>query len=156
MSTPEPIAIRRAGPADCVAIARLFREVRTASLAFLPDLHTPDEDLRFVRDHVFRDCEIWLAGNGEPVGFCAFREGWVDHLYVKPPWQRRGIGSLLLKTAMARYSPLRLWAFQRNVDAIRFYLRHGFHEIERTDGSRNEEHEPDVLLAWPASEMPSR
>jgi putative acetyltransferase len=153
---PDPNTIRRADVADAAAVARLFREVRTTSLPFLPDLHAPDEDLRFFRDHVFRDCEVWVAGsNGDPVGFCAFREGWVDHLYIKPTRQRRGIGSLLLAKAMARYSPLRLWAFQRNVDAIRFYLRHGFHEIERTDGSRNEEHEPDVLLAWHRANAPS-
>ena len=44
--------------------------------------------------------------------------------------------------------PLRLWVFQRNTDAIAFYRTCGFREIERTDGSRNEEREPDVLMEW--------
>jgi ribosomal protein S18 acetylase RimI-like enzyme len=67
---------------------------------------------------------------------------------VKPDCQHRGIGKALLWQAMNTYSPLRLWTFQKNAVAIRFYLAQGFREIERTDGSRNEEREPDILLAW--------
>src|SRR5690348_10754984 len=74
------ITIRRADAADAEAIARLFRAVQRAHLAYLPDLHTPEEDLWFFRNRVFVECEVWIAGT--PDGFIAFREGWVDHLYV--------------------------------------------------------------------------
>ena len=37
-----------------------------------------------------------------------------------------------------------------NVGAQRFYERHGFVEIDRTDGRRNEERAPDILYAWHA------
>jgi ribosomal protein S18 acetylase RimI-like enzyme len=43
---------------------------------------------------------------------------------------------------MQTYPVLRLWASQRNEAAIRFYRALDFREIERTDGSRNEEREP--------------
>ena len=43
---------------------------------------------------------------------------------------------------------LRLWVFERNDRARSFYAHHGFTEVERTDGSGNEEKEPDVLLRW--------
>jgi ribosomal protein S18 acetylase RimI-like enzyme len=43
---------------------------------------------------------------------------------------------------------LRLWTFASNEAAQRFYLRHGFREVERTDGSDNEERAPAVLYAW--------
>jgi len=45
-------------------------------------------------------------------------------------------------------SYLQLWAFRRNESAIAFYLRKGFAPVRETDGSDNEEREPDVLLAW--------
>jgi ribosomal protein S18 acetylase RimI-like enzyme len=74
----------------------------------------------------------------------------VEHLYVKPDAQRAGIGSTLLDAAKARRpAGLRLWVFQRNEGARAFYAKHGFAEVERTDGAANEEREPDVLLAWP-------
>ena len=129
-------------------MARLFRTVRRACLPYLPDLHTPDEDLGFFRDPCSPNARCWVAQAGAIDGFIAFRAGWVDHLYVRPERQRQGLGKALLALAMNGASPLRLWVFQRNSAAIRFYRACGFREIERTDGSRNEEREPDMLMEW--------
>jgi GNAT superfamily N-acetyltransferase len=140
--------IRPARPQDAEVVARLFRAVRTACLPYLPDLHTPAEDLWFFRERVFRDCTVWVAGDAVLEGFCAWRPGWVDHLYIHPEHHGQGLGTALLAQAMAEHSPLRLWAFQRNAQALHFYAARGFRVIELTDGSRNEEHEPDALLEW--------
>ena len=143
-----PPAIRRADASEAEAVARLLRAVQRADLPYLPELHTPDEDLWFFRHRVFVECQVWVAG--APDAFIAFREGWVDHLYVRGAHQGQGLGTTLLAQAMRSFSPLRLWAFQRNAAAIRFYEARGFRAIERTDGSRNEEREPDVLMELPA------
>jgi ribosomal protein S18 acetylase RimI-like enzyme len=45
-------------------------------------------------------------------------------------------------------SPIRLYTFQENDGARRFYERHGFRAIEFGDGSNNEENCPDVLYEW--------
>ena len=82
------------------------------------------------------------------VGFIAFGEGWVNHLYVLPEFQRLGIGGRLLEKAKQEWPSLRLWTFERNDGALRFYLRHGFSVVKRTDGRENEEKEPDILLQW--------
>jgi len=144
-------AIRQAEAGDAEAVARLFRTVRRACLPYLPDLHTPDEDLGFFRDRVFAECEVWVTQAGAIDGFIAFRTGWVDHLYVHPERHRQGLGKALLALAMNGSSPLRLWVFQRNTAAISFYRARGFSELERTDGSRNEEREPDMLMEWRGS-----
>src|SRR4029077_6302840 len=140
-------AIRRAEERDVEAVARLFREVRLACLPYLPDLHTPEEDAWFFRNRVFAECKVLLAEETID-GFIAFRAGRVDRLYVRPQCQRGGIGTALLARAMQEGSPLRLWVFQRNTAAIAFYLARGLREIERTDGSGNEEREPDILMEW--------
>lgn len=145
---PDPHILGRATAPDIAAVARLHRAVRQACLAFLPELHTPEEDRRFYETRVFPACEVWLAGADPIAGFVAFREGWVDHLYVRPERHRQGIGSALLRKAMDTHPRLKLWAFQKNERAMRFYLAHGFREIDRTDGSANEELEPDALLEW--------
>ena len=138
--------IRRADARDIEDVARLHRLVRRTNLPFLPDLHTAEQDVRFFRGTVFAQCAVWVAGHIE--GFIAFRDGWIDHLYIRPDRQRRGVGKALLAQAMRNGSSLRLWVFQRNTDAIAFYRSQGFREIERTDGSRNEEREPDMLMEW--------
>ena len=129
-------------------MARLFRRVRTACLPYLPDLHTPAEDLEFFSGRVFRDCEVWVAGADGIDGFSAFRPGWVDHLYVDPRCHGQGLGSALLDKATVKNDRLRLWVFQRNTAAIQFYEARGFRRIDATDGGGNEEREPDALLEW--------
>ena len=140
--------IRRADEQSVEAVAHLLRLVLRTSLPFLPELHTPDEDVWFVRNVMFAQCEVWVAGADPIDGFIAFRNGWIDHLYVRPGRQRQGIGKALLGQAMRTHLLLRLWTFQKNAAAIRFYLAHAFRETKRTDGSRNEEREPDILFEW--------
>jgi RimJ/RimL family protein N-acetyltransferase len=43
---------------------------------------------------------------------------------------------------------IRLWVFQKNAGARRFYERHDFRLEKMTDGSGNKEHEPDALYSW--------
>ncbi len=120
--------IRPATPQDVEAVARLFRVVRTACLPYLPDLHTPAEEETFFRDRVFRDCTVWVGGEAAVDGFCAWRPGWVDHLYIRPDCHGKGLGTALLSGAMAAHSKLRLWVFQRNAQALRFYAARGSSE----------------------------
>jgi GNAT superfamily N-acetyltransferase len=58
----------------------------------------------------------------------------------------RGIGGLLLAHVMRTLpAPVRLYTFQANHGARRFYERYGFVAIAFTDGQANEERCPDVL-----------
>jgi GNAT superfamily N-acetyltransferase len=72
--------------------------------------------------------------------------GWIDQLYLHPSAVGQGIGTLLLSHAIKELgSPIRLYTFQANTGARRFYERHGFKPIAFSDGSSNEEHCADVL-----------
>ena len=86
---------------------------------------------------------------GDVVGFAAIADGWLEHLYLAPGWTGRGIGTDLLTIARTRCpAGLQLWTFQVNAGARRFYEREGFRAVESTDGSANEEREPDVRYVW--------
>jgi len=145
------LTVRRAGAEESDAVAVLFRLCKETSLPYLPDLHTREEDRAFFRERVFTTCEVWVAeDDGALAGFCAFRAGWVDHLYVHPKHERKGIGAALLRTAMASNAEVRLWTFLRNTNARAFYEAQGFRCAQTTDGRDNEEHEPDALYVWSA------
>jgi ribosomal protein S18 acetylase RimI-like enzyme len=76
---------------------------------------------------------------------------WIAQLYADPDLTRVGIGSELLAAAKReRPAGLRLWTFVSNEGAQRFYARHGFREVGRTDGADNEERAPAIQYAWPA------
>ena len=117
---------------------------------FLPNIHTDEDTFSFIASIVLRDQEVHVAEmDGEINGFLALHGDMVEHLYVRPDLLRRGIGSALLQRAKERLpSGFRLWVFQDNVPARRFYERHGLRLVEETDGSRNEERTPDALYEW--------
>jgi GNAT superfamily N-acetyltransferase len=118
-------------------------------LPWLAGRHSAEEDRQHFRECVYKACTVWGAfESGDLRGIIAFRKEWIDHLYVLPRAQNLGIGSGLLEIAKASYSDLSLWTFQRNERARRFYETHGFIVVRQTDGSGNEEHEPDVLYRW--------
>jgi putative acetyltransferase len=144
--------VRRLSLAEMDQAAVIHRTALDERLPWLAGRHTPAQDRSFFRDHVFAVCAVWGAIDDAVIGFIAFREGWIDQLYVLPQWQGQGVGQALVQVAKAAWPRLQLWTFQRNALARRFYAKQGFVVVMESDGSRNEEHEPDVLYRWDAGE----
>jgi GNAT superfamily N-acetyltransferase len=113
-------------------------------------VHTDEEVLAWIRRVVIDVLEAWVVTVDDViVGIMALDDTDIAQLYLDPRWRGRGIGDLLIAHAKSRRpSGLGLWTFQVNAGARRFYERHGFAEVMRTDGARNEEREPDVRLEW--------
>jgi GNAT superfamily N-acetyltransferase len=147
--------LRQLTLADMDAAALVHRAAFNHALPWLADLHTSAEERWFFRERVFPTCRVWGAVDGEALlGLIAFREDWVDHLYVLPRAQRQGIGTALLEVAQASFGRLQLWTFQRNRRARRFYERGGLVLVEETDGAGNEEKEPDARYLWMVRDAP--
>ena len=81
-----------------------------------------------------------IVAGGQRVGFVVVRpvDGGLllDHLYIAPEFQRRGIGAAVLAAvfaqADARAQPLRVGALKDSA-SNRFYQRHGFELVERAE-----------------------
>jgi len=127
-------------------------------MPYLPAIHTEDQVRAWIRDAVLPRTEVWVAvehADAAPIGFVSIEGAELHHLYVAPSHQGRGVGTRLLRQAMAR-SPgrLALYVFQRNTAARAFYRSHGFAEISFGDGSGNDEKEPDVRCEWLRAALP--
>lgn len=174
--SPPAVRIRRGGAADASAAASLYARARRAAVPHIPPcMHDDDDVARWIAGPVLTEAEMWLAeantpgeaaagvtgeaasdppgeaaaDPGAPLGMMVLADDWLEQLYVEPALTGRGIGSRLLAHAMrARPGGLRLWTFVTNTGAQRFYVRHGFREVRRTDGAGNEERAPDILFAW--------
>jgi GNAT superfamily N-acetyltransferase len=145
------VTLRPATAADAPRVAGLLIDTRSAFMPYAPSAH-PDEELR-----------AWVAGSLVPSGGVTVAErhgqvvaamateqsgafSWVTQMAVDPALVGQGIGSLLLAQAIRTLAlPIRLYTFQANAGARRFYERHGFQPIQFTDGRGNEEQCPDVL-----------
>jgi ribosomal protein S18 acetylase RimI-like enzyme len=140
--------IRGHRPDDVDALAQLY-ERSFATLSFLPRLHTLAEHRAWF-GQVLDQRETWVwEEEGAIRGFIVLGDATVDYLYVEPEMTGRGIGSELLEHAKGRRpSGFRLWTFQQNDGARRFYERHGLRLVRLTDGEYNEEKTPDALYAW--------
>lgn len=147
------VTVRRLAEAEMDEAARILRQSFDDQYPWLTGLHTPEEDRSFFREVLYPSCQIWGAVAEGIIGIIAFRPGLIEQLYVLPNHQGRGAGSVLLNVAMSQSQRLELWTFQRNHRARRFYEAKGFVAIRETDGSKNEEREPDVLYRW---ERPAR
>nr|WP_245003435.1 GNAT family N-acetyltransferase [Bradyrhizobium liaoningense] len=131
------------------AVAQIHRIAFDQAMPWLAGLHTPEEDRWFYCERVFPTCQVWgRFDGGELSGIIAFSDGWVEQLYVRPAAHGLGIGTELLNVAKSACDRLELWTFQRNAPARRFYEARGFRLVEQTDGTRNEEREPDARYVW--------
>ena len=144
-------SIRPAGADDLGGVAEVMIASRRANIpAIPPPVHSDAEIRRWIGDVVFPACEVWVVNAGDsPINaILVLTPGWVEHLYVRPGHTGRGVGTELVRFAQNRTDDtLDLWTFVSNTGARRFYGRHGFVEIDRTDGD-NEEGEPDVRMRW--------
>jgi GNAT superfamily N-acetyltransferase len=143
-------SLRKATSDDAPALADIHLRARRACMSYLPDIHSPEDVLAWIREIIPQHDEVWLAEDGgRVVGFFMLSDNLLYHLYVAPERHGQGAGSLLFER-VKELSPegFRLWVFQRNTQARAFYEHRGMRVVELTDGSRNEEREPDALYEW--------
>jgi GNAT superfamily N-acetyltransferase len=142
--------LRRATDDDAAAVADVFLAAFHATYPAFPTIHTDDETRAWIAGDVVPTTECWVAVDDHGViGMMALTPGWIEHLYIAPERAGEGIGRRLVELAKARSAGhLELWTFQVNDRARRFYERNGFAAVELTDGSGNEERQPDVRYAW--------
>ena len=157
----DDVFFRRATQEDAEEIAEVYLTSRKEFLSFAPVAHSDQAVRTWVADRLIPCGNVTVSVvdgvPGKIVGMMALSSkegvGWIDHLYLLPTAVGRGLGSRFVHRAKADLgAPIRLYTFQANDGARRFYKRHGFQTIEYGDGSCNEERCPDVLLEWNETE----
>ncbi len=144
-----PPLIRPVEPHEIDAACSIYLTSRRAAIPAVPPSIHPDDDVqRWFREILATSSELfWAEVDDDPVAVLAVSPGWIEQLYVLPEHTGCGVGSALVNHAKTLHDELELWTFQTNPLAHRFYERHGFVAVERTDGD-NEEAVPDVRYRW--------
>jgi GNAT superfamily N-acetyltransferase len=143
--------LRHATAADASRVADLLIDTRAAFMPYAP-LAQPEAEVReWAASYLVPSGGVTVAEvRGQVVAAMATEHmdgfSWVTQMAVDPALVGQGIGTLLLAHALRTLEPpIRLYTFQANTGARRFYERHGFIPIQFSDGHANEERCPDVL-----------
>lgn len=150
--------LRPAVSADAERVAEILLASRAAHLPYLPQVHPPDEVRQWVAGTLLPSGGVIVAEQDAQVqAFVAALPddadeslGWIAQLYAAPGHTGQGLGARLLQAGLLRMAVagvrrVRLYTFQANVGARRFYEREGFVVVAMGDGLDNEERCPDVL-----------
>ena len=129
--------IRQATPADVARVAEI--EIFNYRLNFYPifqndwfyfdEKQVPKEMKRYETEEGLLQ-NTYVYDDGVVKGFIQLDGTKVAKLFVEPVLQGNGIGAKLLEFAVTEKQANYLWALEKNVRAIRFYERHGFHVTE--------------------------
>lgn len=151
----DTLTVRPATAADAAAVADIYLAARATALPCVKWAHDGPQVRSWIAEALIPAVGVHVAADDTALlGFIALQNDWVAQLYVHPAHWRRGIGTRLLDFAKSvKPDGLRLWCFQYNKPARAFYERHGFVASDFTDGHGNEEHEPDILYAWPGTNV---
>lgn len=139
--------IRAARSTDAGAVGGILTEF-AATTEWMPNLHTGAEDIAHAGKMIERGWVDVAESDDSVLGFAACDGGELNALYVTISARGQGIGSGLVEGLKKREDKLMLWTFEVNKRAQKFYLNHGFKEVERGDGSANDEGLPDIKYAW--------
>ncbi len=141
------VAIMPARSLDAGAVGHIL-SVSNETMPWLPRVHSAAEEIKYSGDMIEAGWVRVAKLGDRVVGFIARHESEIYALYVLPEAQDKGIGTALLKDAMAACDRLALWSYEANGIATHFYGLRGFVEVDRTDGSGNEARLPDIRFEW--------
>lgn len=146
----DDVVLRPALPADALPAADVWLRSFDAALPSVRRAHDDAEVREWFSRVLVPRYETWVAVSvNRVVGLLVLNGAELKQLFLDPAWRGRGLGDRFMSLAKQRQPDgLALWTFQANESAQRFYERHGFVEVERTGGLRNDEREPDVRYVW--------
>lgn len=142
-----PVLIRPAGSMGPSKLADILAAAN-AQLEWLPDIYSSAEEIKLIGDMIDAGWVRVAFLDGEIVGWIGRKGTEIHALCLRPDMQGKGIARALMNDAKRNAKTLRLWSYQANDRATRFYEAAGFTEVERTDGAGNDAHLPDIRFEW--------
>ena len=101
-----------------------------------------------MRERTLSEFDTTVLDDGGIRAFLCRQRGYVQALFVDPPYQRQGHGKRLLDHLKVQTPTAHLSVFAQNPRAIKFYQREEFWALKLTE--HRETGETIVLLKWEA------
>ena len=132
---------------DAAEISQILEDW-AASNREIPLVHNVEERADYGRWLLEHTRVTMIHNSSGVVGFLALEKHIIQALYIKKDFQGFGFGQAAIKFAKKQFKELRLWVFQSNIGAQKFYQRLGFQIVEKSDGEDNDYRLPDIFYCW--------
>jgi len=132
---------------DAAEISQILEDW-AASNREIPLVHNVEERADYGRWLLEHTRVTMIHNSSGVVGFLALEKHIIQALYIKKDFQGFGFGQAAIKFAQKQFKELRLWVFQSNIGAQKFYQRLGFQIVEKSDGEDNDYRLPDIYYCW--------
>ena len=132
---------------DAAEISQILEDW-AASNSEIPLVHNVEERADYGRWLLEHTSVTMIHNSCGVVGFLALEKHIIQALYIKKDFQGFGFGQAAIKFAQKQFKELRLWVFQSNIGAQKFYQRLGFQIVEKSDGEDNDYRLPDIFYCW--------
>ena len=132
---------------DAAEISQILEDW-AASNYEIPLVHNVEERADYGRWLLEHTRVTMIHNSSGVVGFLALEKHIIQALYIKKDFQGFGFGQAAIKFAQKQFKELRLWVFQSNIGAQKFYQRLGFQIVEKSDGEDNDYRLPDIFYCW--------
>jgi len=132
---------------DAAEISQILEDW-AASNSEIPLVHNVEERADYGRWLLEHTSVTMIHNSIGVVGFLALEKHIIQALYIKKDFQGFGFGQAAIKFAQKQFEELRLWVFQSNIGAQKFYQRLGFQIVEKSDGEDNDYRLPDIFYCW--------
>ena len=132
---------------DAAEISQILEDW-AASNREIPLVHNVEERADYGRWLLEHTRVTMIHNSSGVVGFLALEKHIIQALYIKKDFQGFGFGQAAIKFAQKQFKELRLWVFQSNLGAQKFYQRLGFQIVEKSDGEDNDYRLPDIFYCW--------
>ena len=138
--------IRTAKPGDAVRLSEIeiadyrlfFYPIFRTDRYFFSEMNVPAlvNEYREMPEKIDRS---FVYDDGVVKGFIRVNGSEIEKLFVEPAFQGQGIGGALIEHAVKETAGRRLLVLEKNLNAIRFYERHGFKATEERQRVDNTE-----------------
>jgi GNAT superfamily N-acetyltransferase len=133
------VGLTPTAPGDAETLVRMRIDAMRQSLERIGRFDPERARARFLASFEPAWCRFVVVDD-QPAGFVQVKpaEGYLalEHLYIVPGYQGRGIGAAVLESILAdantQSMPVKLGAL-RESDSNRFYRRHGFVQVDETE-----------------------
>ena len=134
MKTKEDWSIQRASPSDFEEIMVVWEASVRATHHFLKE-----EDILFYKP-LIRNEYLYAVNlfsirdeHNKIIGFLGTSEDKIEMLFIHPAYRGKGVGSLLIRYAVATLGIHKVDVNEQNEQAVGFYKHFGFNVVERTE-----------------------